>query len=77
MVFYAVTLALIAFCCSFCLSNKIFSLFQQAWARDEALARERVIANGGETEFGKYYNKYEFEYSEDATESDSPVSKEE
>lgn len=30
------------------------------WARREALAREQVIANGCEVEFGKYYHKTEY-----------------
>ena len=35
------------------------------WAKKEALAREKVIENGGEIEFGKYYSKSEFEPAED------------
>ena len=30
------------------------------WARREALAREQVIANGGDVEFGKYYHGTEY-----------------
>ena len=37
----------------------------QAWARREALARETVIANGGEIQFGVYYNNKQFEEAGD------------
>lgn len=36
----------------------------QTWARTEALARERVIANGGKVEFGKYYSAHTFSETE-------------
>jgi len=35
-----------------------------AWARREALAREEVVANGGEIEFGKYYQNRGYEETE-------------
>eukprot|EP01039_Chlorochromonas_danica_P008666 gene8665-9550_t len=34
------------------------------WARAEALARERILANGGEVEFGKYYSGHTFSETE-------------
>ena len=36
----------------------------QAWARREALAREKVVEAGGEIEFGKWYQSVQFEESE-------------
>lgn len=35
------------------------------WARREAIARESVKENGGEIEFGKYYQNAEYELSGD------------
>jgi len=32
-----------------------------SWCRREALAREVLVANGGEVEFGKYYQSTEYE----------------
>ena len=32
-----------------------FSPIPQNWARNEALAREKVVENGGTIEFGKWY----------------------
>ena len=37
----------------------------QSWAKDEAIARREVIANGGEVEFGKWYSTPEFETGPD------------
>jgi hypothetical protein len=36
----------------------------QAWARREALAREKVVENGGEIEFGKWYQTVQFQEDE-------------
>jgi hypothetical protein len=41
----------------------VFLLFQ-AWARREAIAREKIMENGGEVEFGKWYQSAKFEETE-------------
>jgi hypothetical protein len=41
----------------------------QAWARREALAREAVIANGGEIQFGVYYNNKQYDEGGDCGDS--------
>ena len=38
-------------------------LCMKGWARQEALAREKVIEEGGEIEFGKYYGTHQFDHS--------------
>ena len=48
------------------------------WAKEEAIVRNQIIANGGTIQFGKWYNVNEFEQDDDDPEAASkpPVMKE-
>lgn len=43
---------------------RVCLISNQAWARREALAREKVVENGGEIEFGKWYQSVQFQEDE-------------
>lgn len=50
----------------------LYFLLQQTWAKREAIARMKVVEEGGEIEFGKYYGPGDgnvaYEASEDVGE---------
>eukprot|EP01041_Mallomonas_annulata_P012784 gene12783-26954_t len=51
--------AVTVFACTALLTTNIYFSHDenfQMWAKREALAREKIIENGGEIEFGKYYS---------------------
>ena len=39
-------------------------MYVQEWARREAIAREKVMEEGGEIEFGKWYQNAKFQENE-------------